>query len=171
MNSKKTIVVLAIFSIILGTYVCYLDYDDQKKPLAIQKALNFNIESVQEVLLKKSDQVLLFSKIDGNWMMGGGKAEGAVQAMINELLSTFNLGIIEVVVSNPSDLAQYGLDPPEIELGIKTNKNPKFQRLLIGSNNPTNRSCYTKNKNLDNILLVGRLYKDNIDEIYAFINR
>ena len=87
---------------------------------------------------------------------------------INDLLSIFDYGIVRLIDTNPPDYAQYGLDQPKIELGIKIKGNPKFRTLLIGSNNPNNTSCYARVEGQPEVLLIGISYKRELDREPSF---
>ena len=165
MNSNKTFKILLILLVCLGAYVYYMDPVSHDIQLEQDKALNFKIGDVQEILLKKKEQVLLFRKNAGKWMIAGCQVDTEGQAMINGLISTFDLGIVDVVESRPSDHDQYGLDHPEVEFGIKVKGGGGFRHLLLGRNSVTNTICYAKNKDGKEVMFLGILYKKNMEDI------
>ena len=46
-----------------------------------------------------------------------------------------------VVEETPSDLNQYGLNPPRIDLSFRESGSKEFQRLLIGEKTPEYMNC------------------------------
>jgi hypothetical protein len=89
----------------------------------------------------------------------------ADKKIVHSLLSVFDYGILDVIHDNPENLAEFGLDNPEFQFSIKVKGDP-LKTLLIGSDNPTQNSCYAKVETLPRVLLLGILYKTDLDSIF-----
>jgi len=162
----------------LGIYVYLYELQDtnraQEAPKK-EKIIGFNPDDVQEIeiVLTKKGQTLLFKKADGQWRIEKPLRTDAIPESIDNIFSIFDLGFIEVIDESPSDITQYGLDNPEVELTITVNEGGNFRThtLLFGSNNLTNSACYCKVRGQPKILLVGILYKKDLEKDVSFYTR
>ena len=159
MNLKRTLILVTIL-ILSGVYIYGLGW--RKGDQRVEKVFIFDPQEVEEIILAKGKHIITLKRQGKEW-----KVLGLIETpkflrdekIIHNLLSVFNYGIIDVVDENPTNLADYGLNRPELVFSIKIIGDPSFKTLLIGNNNPTNNSCYAKVKNLPRVLLLGILYK------------
>lgn len=81
-----------------------------------------------------------------------------VEADASEASSvTSNLGSLEiqrVVEENPRDLAQYGLNPPRVDVAFRVKDEKEFRRLLVGEKTPTGGDLYAKLPNDNKVFLI-----------------
>jgi hypothetical protein len=164
--SRNKIAVLIFVFLILGTYVYFYEIGKgEKKDQAPEKVkvLDINPEDVQEIIIKKEDQHVALRMIDGQWrVIDPGDADVKNQR-VNDLLSFFDYGIVRVIDPNPSDLEQYGLIRPKYEFWIKTKGEETYKTLIIGSDAPGKISCYAKVKGRSKVVLLGILYRQELE--------
>ena len=55
---------------------------------------------------------------------------------------------------NPTDLAQYGLNPPRIDVSFRLKDQKDFQRLLVGEKTPTGGDFFAKRPNENRVFLI-----------------
>jgi hypothetical protein len=167
MSLKKTLILVVIL-ILVGVYFFELRW--QKAEHKVEKVFAFNPQEVDEIRLAKGKRTVTLKRQGKEWAVLG-SIEGGLpkflrdEKIIHNLLSVFSYGIIDVIVigEKPTNLADYGLDLPELVFSITTKGDPSFKTLLIGNNHPTNNSCYAKVKNVPRVLLLGILYKIELE--------
>lgn len=164
--SRNKIAVLIVIFLLLGTYVYFYEIGKgEKKDQAPEKVKVLDIipEDVQEIIVKKEDQHVALRMINGQWRIIEPGDADAANKRVNDLLSFFDYGIVRVIDPNPSDLEQYGLDRPKYEFWIKTKGEESFKTIIIGSDAPGNISCYAKVKGQPKVVLLGILYRQELE--------
>ena len=111
----------------------------------------------------------LLKKEGGQWKFEKPHRVNISKKRVDDLLSIFDYGIVGVVDKGPSDYAQYGLDRPEVEIGVRVGGLSKFQTLLIGNNNPMDTCSYARVKGRPEVLLVGTSYGREIEEAISYL--
>ena len=171
--SRSRIGILSIILISLGVYVYFYELGPVEKgeeSPAVEKVFDFKPEDIQEIMLKKKAEVILFRMEDGHWRIKKPLESNADYGKVYDLLSVFDYGIVRIIDIGHSNLSQYGLDRPEIEFGIKAKGHDTFQTLLIGGNSPGAFSCYGRVKGESGVLILGIRYKIELDrELPYFI--
>ncbi len=168
MSFNRTLIFAIIFVLLAG-FIYKLKW--QERGQKVEKIFIFNPQEVEEIRLVKRGQTITLEKQGKEWNVRSSIKTGAAkplddERMIRKLLSVFDYGIIDVIHENPENLADFGLGNPEFELSIRIKGDPSFKTLLIGSDNPTQSSCYAKVETLPRVLLLGILYKTDLDSIF-----
>ena len=172
--SLNKIGILVLAFLLLGSYVYFYEIgkgDNKDQPPEKEKILDINPEDVREVILKKEDQSISHRRVDDQWGIIKPASLDVSNNKVYDLLSFFDYGIVRVIDTNPSDLEQYGLDRPRYELWVKTKGDDTFQTLLIGGDAPGNISCYAKVKGEAKIVLLGILYRQDLDRALTDFSR
>jgi hypothetical protein len=169
------LIVLVVVLILLGAYVFLWELGDIEKPQEnpeSEKIIYFNLEDVRsiEIVLANKRGALAFEKKDTQWRVTKPLEASVERGRVEDLLSIFDYGYVEVIDEGPTDLSPYGLDNPEVILTIAVSEKERLSShtLLFGSNNPTNNSCYCMVKDDPRILLVGVLYKQDLEKHVSF---
>ena len=168
MSFKKTLIFAIVFVLLAG-FLYKLKW--QERGQKVERIFTFNPQEVEEIRLVKGHQTITLKKEDKEWEVMSSIKAGADKPLDDErilrnLLAVFDYGIIDVIHENPKNLADFGLGNPEFELSIKVRGDPSFKTLLIGSDSPTQSSCYAKVETLPRVLLLGILYKTDLDSIF-----
>jgi len=80
----------------------------------------------------------------GKWQITAPKPLGADQEAVSSLLSTVSsLNSDRLVEEKATDLTQYGLTQPSLELDVTT-KDAKAQKLLLGDDTPAGSAVFAK---------------------------
>jgi hypothetical protein len=166
--SFRNTFILAIIFVLLAGFLVKMKWQgiDQK----VERIFVFNPQEVEEIRLVKRGQAIILEKQGKEWKVTPSIKTGKAkllhdEKMIRNLLSIFDYGIIDVIHDHPTNLSDFGLDNPEFEFSIKVKGDP-LRTLLIGSDNPTQNSCYAKVETLPRVLLLGILYKTDLDSIF-----
>ena len=169
------IIVLTVVLLMLGGYVFLydlLEIKEARENPETEAIIHFDPEHLQaiEIVLINKKQTIFLKKEDSQWRIKKPLGAPADPKRVDDLLSIFDYGYIEVIDESPSDISQYGLHTPEVELTITVNdeRHITSHTLLFGSNNPTNNACYCKIKDEPKIFLVGVLYKNDLEKDVSF---
>jgi len=168
MSLKRTIIFVIILVLLAG-FLYKLKWQEGKQ--RVERIFIIDPQEVEEIRLARKGWTIILEKQGNEWKVIPAKKTGSVNPLhdgtiIRSLLSVFDYGIIDIIDENPRDLAEFGLDNPEFEFRIKTKGNPSFKTLLIGNDNPIQNSCYAKVEVSPRILLLGILYKTDLDSIF-----
>lgn len=168
MRSKKINLFLLFILLLLGAYVYFFDQGEARKmrdSQEVKKIFNFDKENIREIMLRRQGQTFIFRKEQGQWMIKEPWNIPADKKIIDGLLSVFRYGVVRPIDDHPSDYNQYGLAPPELELGIKVRGDSSYHILEIGGNNPNQTSCYARVKGTARVILIGSAYKTELLQI------
>ncbi len=168
MSFKRTLI-FAIILVLLAGFLYKLKW--QERGPKAERIFTFNPKDVEEIKLSRGHQTITLKKQEKEWKVWTSAKTGSIKTIgdekiISNLLSVFDYGILDVIDDHPKSLADFGLDHPEFELSIKMKGDSAFKTLLIGSDNPAQNSCYAKVETLPRVLLLGILYKTDIDSIF-----
>ncbi|MFA4916183.1 MAG: DUF4340 domain-containing protein [Syntrophales bacterium] len=178
--NKKTIAILLLIFIGLGTYVYFFETDRSDEVVnkeatgnKVKKLLSIDPRDVNEIVLTRKNERIVFKKETGQWIIKDPIAATARNEMVDGLLSIFDFGIVREITTDLLDASKYGLDSPEIEFEIrfKNDKKPP-QTLLLGNDSPDSSSCYGRLKSQSRIVLLGVIYKRDLSlDLDTFIEK
>ncbi len=114
---------------------------------------------------KKGGEELALSKSDaGRWQITSPKPLPADQDAVSSLLSTLSpLNSERVVEEKATDLSQYGLAQPSIQLSI-TEKNKKSEALLFGDDTPAGYGVYAAVAGDPRVFIIASYHKSSLDK-------
>lgn len=155
---RSTLILIVVLAGLTG-YIYYLNgkdknggsSDSKEKPFASVKA-----EDIEDIQIKSADgQTSHLQKTNGTWKI---VEPEQVEADQNEVMSiTSSLATLEfqrVVDENASDLKQYNLDPPRIEVAFKAKGDKDPRRIFFGERTPTGGDLYARLPDKKRVLLV-----------------
>lgn len=116
-------------------------------------------------LEKKDAKPIVLAKADsGEWKIIKPQPLGADQTAVSGMLSTLcSLNSERLVEDKATDLKQYGLDQPALQLDI-TEKNNKTQKLLIGDDTPTGSAVYAMQAGATRVFTIASYAKTSVDK-------
>jgi uncharacterized protein DUF4340 len=143
---------LIVATIVLLALVGVLYWSNHRKPAdetakaneASPAILKLDKASITKVEVKKpgSEAVVLTKSDSGAWQIIEPKPFRADQTNVSSTLSSLaSLNSQRVIEDKPSDLRQYGLQPPAVEVNV-TEKDTKSQKLLLGDDTPNGSGVY-----------------------------
>ena len=114
---------------------------------------------------KKGGEDLILAKGDGGkWQITAPKPLSADQESVNSLLSSVSaLNSDRLVEDKATDLAQYGLMQPSLEVDI-TAKDAKPQTLLLGDDTPAGNAIFAKLEGDPRVFTIASYNKSGIDK-------
>src|SRR2546425_2836013 len=106
--------------------------------------LNEDVINKIEIRKKSGDQIVIAKDSNGKWQITSPKSMGVDDSAISSLLSTLSsLNSERLVEEKATNLGQYGLAEPKLEVNI-TDKNNSMRKLLVGDDTPTGSGAYAQ---------------------------
>jgi hypothetical protein len=158
MRGLRSFLVLLVVAIGLGAYIYFVE---RKRPSAEDAATKrekvFTVESSAieelEIQSEKGERTKL-TKTGGAWRIVAPEATAADESEVSSIASSLaTLEIQRVVEEKPSDLAEYGLKAPRVEVRFRATGGTEA-RLLIGRKTPTGGDMYAKLAGADRVFLI-----------------
>ena len=156
--------------VVLGGLVGYIYFVDSRNepvdPNAKPKAfVDLTTDNIEEIEFRSPDgQTSRVQKVGDNWQLVEPVKTEADTGVIGTVTS--NLGTLEVqrvVDEAPADLAQYGLNPPRLDVAFRLSGQKEFQRLLVGDKTPTGGDLFAKRGAEKRVILSATV----LDSIFA----
>jgi hypothetical protein len=164
MRGFKSLIVL---SVVLAGLAAYVYFVESKKPeesaatpagpkvFAAVKA-----EAVDEITVKSAggDRTTL-KKAGGTWQITAPVTAPADEAEVSGIVTNLaTVDIVRTVEENATDLAQFGLAEPRVEVDFKEAGGKATQRLLIGDKTATSGDLYAKLPGDKKVFLIAGSY-------------
>jgi len=140
--------------------------DKKLYDLRNKKVADVKKDEVQALKLERHDLKLEVEKSDDDtWMLTAPLQTRGDKTEIDKLINKMNSARIkEFINENPQDLAQYGLDEPDIKLTMLIGEDKASKGLLIGRKNEDKKGYYAKRVEQKNVFLLGEDFLDAIPE-------
>ena len=147
--------------VVLIGLVAYIYFVDSKKPASDApatkaKAFTVDADQIEEIRLKPAaGEASRVEKANGTWQLVEPEKTEADQGQVsNAATSLAALEINSVVDENPSDLAQYGLNPAKVDVAFRVKGQKDERHLLLGEKTATGGDLYAKTPDQKRVFLV-----------------
>lgn len=154
---RSTLILLVVFLGLLG----YIYFVESKRPPdtgseAKPKAFSVTADKIEELRVKAaSGETATLKKTSGAWQLVEPVAVPADESEVSSITSNLSsLEVQRVVEENPSDLKDYGLTSPRVEVAFKASGDKDFKRLLIGDKTATGSDLYARLGDEKRVVLV-----------------
>jgi len=154
----KSTVALAV--VLLGL-VGYIYFVDSKKPAsgaAETKAKAFTVEAdqIEEIQIKPAAaESSRAEKTNGTWQLVEPEKTDADQGQLtNTATSIASLEVNGIVDDNPTDLAQYGLNPAKLDVAFRVKGEKDLRHLLVGEKTAAGGDLYAKRADEKRVILI-----------------
>lgn len=151
MKKQKILNTLIALVILAGTWGAFTYYDKhkatEKPPVTAsnpEKILPLDAEHIQSITFKpRGGDAFTCSRENGKWTVSDPRRLAVDQGNFSSILNSLTTATIDQVVdSKPSNLKDFGLDPPSYTLDVTTNAKPQALTLLFGDDTPTGSGLY-----------------------------
>jgi len=167
MRGMKSLIVLVVILAGLGAYIYFVE---SKKPVgdveAKPKVFSVEADKIAEISVKAAGgETTLLRKGGAEWEIVQPEAVRADNGEVSGI--TTNLATLEnwrVVEEKPSDLKQFGLAEPRIDVGFKTAADKDFRHVLIGDRTATGGELYAKVGGDPKVFLVAAFIEGNFNK-------
>jgi len=163
----------ALLAVLIGL-VAYIYFVDSKKPASgapetKTKAFTVDADQIEEIHMKPaSGDASRVQKTNGAWQLVEPEKADADQGQVSNAASSLaTLEINRVVDENPTDLSQYGLNPPKAEVAFRVKGQKDPRQLLIGEKTTTGGDLYAKTPDQKRVFLISG-YLENTFERTPF---
>lgn len=165
MRGLKSTLAFVLILAGLGGYIYFVDAERPAGGVE-QKEKVFTVEAdqLQEIRVTTGGETSVLRKADGTWQMAEPVATDADQTEVSSLSS--NLATLEenrVVDENASDLAQYGLAEPAIEIAFKADGDVNGA-LALGDKTPTSSDLYAVRPGEQRVFLVSAFLESTFNK-------
>jgi hypothetical protein len=158
MRGLKSLIALAAVLAGLGAYIYFVE---SKKPQGAEttagpKIFSVKSDAIDEITVKSAsgDRTRL-KKAGGSWQIVEPVAapadESEVSGIVTNLATVDNVRTVE---ESPSDLKQFGLAEPRLEIAFTVAGSQQAQRLLVGDKTTTSGDLYAKLPNEKKVFLI-----------------
>jgi hypothetical protein len=168
---KTTLILLAVFVGLLGV-VLYFDSRGQKTAADKEETntlIRIASEDVRKASLVRGNETLTFERDEaGTWRLTSPLQAAADEYEVKGLVDALaSLRIERVVEKEPKDLAAYEIPKTEVSLWVKGQDAPV--RLLVGMENPLDKTLFAKREDDPRIVLLAATLKATLDKtVYDF---
>ena len=153
----STIIGAVVLAGLVG-YIYFYEWDKpatttEEKEKAFAAVQADNIEELQ--IKAASGETSHLRKGANGWeLVEPVKAEADASEATSVASNLGSLEIQRVVEENPADLAQYGLNPPRVDVAFRLKDEKDFRHLLVGEKTPTGGDLYAKLQNDKKVFLI-----------------
>jgi Domain of unknown function (DUF4340) len=159
MRGLRSTIALLVVLIGLGAYIYFVTWKTTSETSTSKQEKVFAgvaADKIEEMKVKsdKGDLTAL-KKENGNWQLVspiGTRADESEASGIAHALG--QLEIVRVIDENPTDLKDYGLTTPRIEIEFKAAGDKDYRRLFIGEKSPTGSDLFAKRNDDKRVFLV-----------------
>lgn len=163
---KSTIVLI----VVLGGLIAYIYFVDANKPAAgtetKDKPFTVAADQIEEFQLKsETGETSRVQKTGEAWQLVEPQpTEADATAMSTLATQLTSVEIQRVVDESPADLAQYGLNPPRIDVGFRMKGEKDFRHLLVGAKTPTGGDLYAKKPEETRVFLIPSYFESTLNK-------
>jgi hypothetical protein len=110
---------------------------------------------IEEIRVKTGNEAARVQKTDGKWQLVEPEQTGADETELTSMTSSLaSLEINREVEASASDLKQYGLDPPRVEVSFRVKGQKDEKKLALGEKTPTGGDIYAQVPGQKRVFLV-----------------
>src|SRR5688572_6858418 len=153
----STIVLIVVLAGLVG-YIYFVDAGRPPSGTAETKPKAFDVspENIEEVQIKNAaGESTRVQRVEADWkLVEPQQADADAAAVASVTSSLAGLEVQRVVDENPGDVAQYGLNPPRIDVSFRVKDQKEFQRLLVGEKTPTGDDLYAQKPGESRVFLI-----------------
>jgi len=160
MRGLRSTIALLVVLIGLGAYIYFVTWKrpDTADATSKQEKVFSSVESdkIEELKVKaeKGDQTTVVKK-NGSWQITQPIAVKADDSEVSSITSGLSsIAMTRVVDENPSDLKEYGLATPRLEIDFKASGDKDYRKLQIGDKSPTGSDMFARRNDEKRVFLI-----------------
>jgi hypothetical protein len=155
---RSTIALIAVLGG-LGAYIYFVTWKKTPETAASKQEKVFGdvaADKVEELkVTSEKGDVTTLRKENGGWNITSPIMSKADDSEANAITTALaQLEIVRAIDENPSDLKDYGLTKPRIEIDFKAAGDKDYKRLVVGDKSPTGSDLFAKRNEDKKVFLV-----------------
>ena len=146
----NTLIALALLAGLWGAFT-YIDRRQSRQASKIEtpkeeKIFALDSQHITSLTFRpREGEAVTCQHEGGTWAIAEPRKLAADQGTLSTVLNNLTTATVdEVVDPHPSDLKQFGLDPPAYSLEVSTDSKPPKFTLMLGDDTPTNGGIYAQ---------------------------
>jgi hypothetical protein len=160
MRGLRSTVALLVVLVGLGAYIYFVTWKqpDSSDPASKQEKVFASLEAdkIEELKIKaeKGDTTSLVKK-NGAWQLTAPvnvKADDSEISAITSGLTQIN--VVRVVDENPTDLKEYGLATPRVQIDFRASGDKDYRKLIIGDKSATGSDLFARRNDEKKVFLI-----------------
>jgi hypothetical protein len=131
-----------------------------------EKIFSLDSKHISSITFRPRDGEAVTCQHDGGtWAIVEPRKLAADEGTLSTVLNNFTTATVdEVVDPHPSDLKQFGLNPPAYSLEVSTDSNPPKFTLLLGDDTPTSGGVYAQVAGNPRVVTLASYLKSNLEK-------
>jgi hypothetical protein len=166
----NTLIALVVLAGLWGT-ITYVDWRKGRQASKIEtpkeeKIFTLDSKHITSITFRpREGQAVTCQHDGGTWAIAEPKKLSADQGTLSTVLNNLTTATAdEVVDAHPSDLKQFGLDPPTYCLEVSTDTKPPKFILLLGDDTPTSGGIYAQVAGNPRVVTLASYLKSNLEK-------
>ena len=158
MRGLRSTIALLVVLAGLGSYVYFVASKSEDTASKQERVFpSLSADSIESLTIKsESGDVTTLKKADGKWTMTAPFSTRASDLDASGITSGLSgLEVTRVVDENPTDVKDYGLDAPAVEVTFTSKAGSPSGKLLVGKKTTTGGSMYARKDGDKRVVLVG----------------
>jgi hypothetical protein len=158
MRRERSFLILVVLGIALGAYIYFVE---RKRPAADAPEekpkvfANVQEADIEEIVVATGGETTRLKKTGDRWQITEPFAAPADREAVNNLTGNFaSLERNDVVDENPSNVKDFGLDPPRADVGFRTKNSKDMRHLHVGNRTPTGGDLYARVQGEPRVILI-----------------
>jgi hypothetical protein len=168
MRGLKSTLALLVALIGLGAYIYFVSWKEDTDTASTQDKVFQSVEAadIQELkITSESGDVTTVRKDGTAWQIVEPIQAPASETEVSSVTSALAaLEVVRVIEENPSDLAEYGLATPRIEVEYKAANDKPAGKLLLGEKTPTGGNMYARRNDEKRVFLVAEYQNASLNK-------
>jgi len=160
MRGLKSTIALIVVLAGLGAYIYFVTWKQDATADSTSKQekvfVGLEADKIEEIKVRseKGDTTSV-KKESGAWQVTSPVAAKADESEVSGITTSLGqIAIARVVDENPSDLKEYGLAAPRIEINFKASGDKDYRKLYIGEKSPTGADLFAKRNDEKKVFLI-----------------
>ena len=159
-----------VLIVILAGLYAYIRFDVAKQPSTLVSPEEKILASVESDKLdglrirSESGETTTLKKGDGGWQVVDPIAAPADESKVTAITSGLpSISLVRVVDEKPTDLTNYGLAKPRIDVGFKTSGDKDYRHLLIGEKSPIGSDVFAMRSDEKRVVLISANWESSFN--------
>jgi len=166
----NTLIALVVLAGLYGAFT-YIDRRKSRQAAKVEtpkedKIFTLDSKHITSLTFRPREGEAVTCRHEGNtWAVTEPKQLSADQGTLSTVLNNLTTATVdEVVDPHPSDLKQFGLNPPTYSLEVSTDSNSAKVTLLLGDDTPTSGGLYAQVAGNPRVVTLASYLKSNLEK-------